>query len=130
MKYLKIVFVFVLFVFIGSCSLFFPTTTYYYYVHANCSYNGYVGWSMPTGAYTNFNSPWVLTSAAYKFKAGTRIAISAGWYNWETVEHCYGQYITVSILKGESAEGSPGSGGTVVASNTQAYVVYVDYTVK
>jgi hypothetical protein len=130
MKYLKIVFVVVLFIFSGSCSLFFPTTTYYYYVHANCSYNGYVGFSTPTGNYYNYNSPWVLTSVAYEFKSGVTIAIGAAFTAGACAEHCYGEYITVSILRGESAAGQPGTGGTVVASDTKANIVSATYTVK
>lgn len=119
MKYLKIVFVVVLFVFIGSCSLFVSTTTYYYTWHSGCTINGYVWYIMPGALFDNHNQPLALfTSKAYKFDKGTPLTIYATFWG-EGIEYCWGQNITVSIMKSDDlTEGSIGHGGTVVATTT------------
>jgi hypothetical protein len=125
MKYLKIVFVVVLVVFSGSCSLFVPPPTYYYVVSSGCTYNGFVHFTMPSGVYQNYNNPLIYyVTKAYKFESGAFIYITASFWG-DGIVACYGKNITVTIMKGTSAEGGIGSGGTVWKTATSAGAVSV-----
>jgi hypothetical protein len=116
MKWLKFVFVVVLFVFSGSCKLFIPTT-YYYVVSSSCPYHGTVKYATPAGLTEDNDCPLLyFATRAYRFPANYGLVINA-YFSGESGYACYGQRVTVTIMKG-GTEGSIGSGGTAVATQT------------
>lgn len=127
MKYFKIVCVFVLAVVSGSCNLFIPTTTYYYVVSSGCSYHGDISYNTSSGTFYDPSIPLTYyVTKAYKFDKGTLIGVAAG----VTAESylCLANNITVSIMKGTTAEGSVGNGGTVWRTATAVGAAFVNGT--
>jgi hypothetical protein len=127
MQHLKFVLVVALVFFSGSCAAWFPKTTYYYMVSSGCTANGLVTFTMPSGSYTNSNNPLhSYTTKAYKFKSGQGVFIGASiTFN---SARCNTKPITVTIMKGESPEGSIGTGGSVWKTATRAGSVSVEGT--
>jgi hypothetical protein len=121
MKWFKFVFVVVLVVLSGSCSLFGSKTNYYYVVHSGCTYHGGISFFMPnTQTYQNWNIPInSFVSKAYGFEKGEMLWITASVAG-ESIDPCRYLDITVTIMKG-GTEGSVGSGGTVWKTVTDKY---------
>ena len=118
MKQLKIIFVLVLIVFCGSCKLFIPYTTYYYYWFSDCNSNGFVQYILPTGTVTlpNTGLPLGITGA-FKCENGFPLTIAACYTANSTGCWTGHDKITVRIMRGTNREGTTGSGGTVVAES-------------
>ena len=116
MKWLKFVFVIALVGSSESCQLLFQKLTYYYVVSSSCPYHGIVKYATPAGLTVDNDCPLLnYTTRAYRFTLNYGLVIDASFHGESYA--CYGQRVTVSIMKGGS-EGSIGSGGTVVATQT------------
>jgi hypothetical protein len=129
MKSLKFFFVIALVVCSGSCASWIPKTTYYYMVSSGCTKNGVVMFLMPNGGRftSQNNSIYNYVTKAYKFKTGEPLFISASIFI-NSARDCQRIPITVTIMKGESPEGSIGSGGNVWATATRAGSIAVNGT--
>ena len=125
MKQLKTVFAVLLVVFCGSCS---AETTYYYVVSSGCGSHGLIQFFTPTLAISSPNN--VLdhfVSDAYLFQNGATLLIEAA-FTVDTDPSCNGLPITVTIMRGDSAPGSIGSGGSVHATQTGVNAVMLSAT--
>lgn len=113
MKYIKIVLVITLVGFIGSCSLFLPKTTYYYVVSSGCSYHGDISYATPNGnsAYYPSIPLTYYKTVAFRFEPGETVGVAAGITGESYL--CWDKNINVTIMKGDTAEGSIGNGGEV-----------------
>ncbi len=125
MKHLKTVFAVLLAIFCGSCS---SETTYYYVVSSGCKSQGLVQFFTPTMAVSSPNNALDhYVTDVYFFQNGATLLIEAA-FTVHTDPSCTGLPITVTIMRGDSAPGSIGSGGSVYATQTGVNAVMLSAT--